>query len=188
MRAVIVSNKDIADILAMSAENLEQAQLIKDMIKTQGESLASYIYSLMTTYMVNYLPIYETMDNVRAHNEVYNRFEAVAGKLDMVNQDVLSVNHVEAILGDPVSPYTIDSTIYDDCIKQLEDYYTELYGNHFVSDNMEFIVDNLEEVVSTLSYTVKELEARYLRHNDHDNDNSHVLFGLKDNKVVILVD
>lgn len=194
MRVLIVSNKDIADIIAMCAESRDKADLVKSIAKIQGESLSSYIYNVMTTYMVNYLPIGEVMSQSDIHNLVYDKFEGVAKTLDMVNPDILNIDRLDAILGNTMSGHTSDptasicSSIYDDCQKELEDYYAELYGTKFMDEQREAILDDLEEVVTTISHTVKELESRYLKYNEQEGMTSNVLFGYKNERIVIVVD
>ena len=194
MRVLIVSNKDIADIIAMCAESRDKADLVKSIAKIQGESLSSYIYNVMTTYMVNYLPIGEVMSRSDIHNLVYDKFEEVAKTLDMVNPDILNIDRLDAVLGNTMSGHTSDpmasicSSIYDDCHKELEDYYAELYGTKFMDEQREAILDDLEEVVTTISHTVKELESRYLKYNEQEGITSNVLFGYKNERIVIVVD
>ena len=194
MRVLIVSNKDIADIIAMCAETRDKADLVKSIAKIQGESLSSYIYNVMTTYMVNYLPIGEVMSQSDIHNLVYDKFEGVAKTLDMVNPDILNIDRLDTILGNTMSGHTSDPTasicgsIYDDCQKELEDYYAELYGTKFMDEQREAILDDLEEVVTTISHTVKELESRYLKYNEQEGMTSNVLFGYKNERIVIVVD
>lgn len=194
MRVLIVSNKDIADIIAMCAESRDKADLVKSIAKIQGESLSSYIYNVMTTYMVNYLPIGEVMSQAGIHNLIYDKFEEVAKTLDMVNPDILNIDRLDAILGNTMSGHTSDPTasvcgsIYDDCQKELEDYYSELYGTKFMDEQREAILDDLEEVVTTISHTVKELESRYLKYNEQEGMTSNVLFGYKNERIVIVVD
>lgn len=194
MRVLIVSNKDIADIIAMYAENRDKADLVKSIAKIQGESLSSYIYNVMTTYMVNYLPIGEVMSQSDIHNLVYDKFEGVAKTLDMVNPDILNIDRLDTILGNTMSGHTSDPTasicgsIYEDCQRELEDYYAELYGTKFMDEQREAILDDLEEVVTTISHTVKELESRYLKYNEQEGMTSNVLFGYKNERIVIVVD
>ena len=194
MRVLLVSNKDIADIIATCAENRDKAELVKAIAKIQGESLSSYIYNVLTTYMVNYIPICEVMSQTDIHNQVYDRFGGIASGLDMVSPDILNVDRLDAILGSTMTGRTSDpaasvcSSIYDDCQKELEDYYTELYGVRFMDEQRDAILDDLEEVVTTICHTVKELESRYLRYNDQEGMTSNVLFGLKNDRIVIVVD
>lgn len=194
MRVLLVSNKDIADIIAMCAEDSDKADLVKAIAKIQGESLSSYFYNVLTTYMVNYQPIGEVMSQADIHNQVYDRFETIAKSLDTVYPDILNIDRIEAILGNAVTGHTSDptasvcSSIYDDCQRELEDYYSELYGVRFMDEQRAAILDDLEEVVTTLSYTVKELESRYLKYNDQEGLTSNVLFGFKNDRIVIAVD
>lgn len=194
MRVLLVSNKDIADIIAMCAEDRDKADLVKAIAKIQGESLSSYFYNVLTTYMVNYQPIGEVMSQADIHNQVYDRFETIAKSLDTVYPDILNIDRIEAILGNAMTGHTSDptasvcSSIYDDCQKELEEYYSELYGVRFMEEQRAAILDDLEEVVTTLSYTVKELESRYLKYNDQEGMTSNVLFGFKNDRIVIAVD
>ena len=194
MRVLLVSNKDIADIIAMCAEDRDKADLVKAIARIQGESLSSYFYNVLTTYMVNYQPIGEVMSRADIHNQVYDRFETIAKSLDTVYPDILNIDRIEAILGNAMTDHTSDptasvcSSIYDDCQKELEEYYSELYGVRFMEEQRAAIFDDLEEVVTTLSYTVKELESRYLKYNDQEGLTSNVLFGFKNDRIVIAVD
>lgn len=194
MRVLLVSNKDIADIIAMCAEDSDKADLVKAIAKIQGESLSSYFYNVLTTYMVNYQPIGEVMSQADIHNQVYDRFETIAKSLDTVYPDILNIDRIETILGNAMTGHTSDptasvcSSIYDDCQRELEEYYSELYGVRFMEEQRAAILDDLEEVVTTLSYTVKELESRYLKYNDQEGLTSNVLFGFKNDRIVIAVD
>lgn len=194
MRVLLVSNKDIADIIAMCAEDSDKADLVKAIAKIQGESLTSYFYNFLTTYMVNYQPIGEVIPELNIHNQVYDRFETIAKSLDTVYPDILNIDRIEAILGNAMTGHTSDptasvcSSIYDDCQKEIEEYYSELYGVRFMEEQRAAILDDLEEVVTILSHTVKELESRYLKYNDQEGLTSNVLFGFKNDRIVIAVD
>ena len=178
----------------MCAENNDRAELVKAIARTQGQSLTSYIYNVLTTYMVNYLPIGEVMSHADIHNDVYDRFETVARTLDTVNPDILNIDMMDFILGRAMTGYTSDpeasvcSSIYEDCQMEIEDFYIELYGFRFMDEMKTAILDDLEEVVTIISYTVKELESRYLKYSDQDGMTSNVLFGLKNDCIVIVVD
>lgn len=194
MKMFVVTNKDINDILNMSTDSDLNRDLFKSIIKSHGQSLTTYIYNIMTTYLVNYTPISEYFLGSLEHNNIYDRFEPIISNVDMCHSDVLLVDHIDAVISNAIANQNNDihssvcSSIYEDFYHELEDHYTETYGSRFLMDHHAAMLEDLERVVENICFAVKEIESRYLNYSDETAKSSNVLFGLKEDKLIIVVD
>jgi hypothetical protein len=189
MKAFVIGNKEILNILHRSSETRELQTLLKDLLPVIGCTATEYMYNILSMYLMHYTPINDTSLNIEQHNRVYNRFEEAAKLLDHCDGDIRSVNHVEALLGSgSVETYgNFNSTIYDDLYQYLSDHHVQLYGNRGVERMQDEMVEQLDAVVELTMYTAKEIESRYLSFHE-DERNSNVLFGLKNNQLMVFVD
>lgn len=188
MKVFVINNKDILDIINMSTESSEHLELLKGLIPSTGASMCGYMYNVLSLYLLNYVPLNDATLSIYEHNTIYEQFKDAAGWLDQCDSEIKTVNHIESMLGSGSVDYygSFCSSMYEDLFQALSDHYVTVYGSRFVNDHHESLSEDLERVAELTKYVAKEIESRYLSYQDVES-NSNVLFGMKDSKLVVLV-
>lgn len=189
MKVFVLNNKDILDIIQMSTESSEHRTLLQDLNHSSGTPMTGYMYNVLSMYLLNYVPLNDTMLSVCQHNEIYTAFSGVASLLDNCTMDIMTVDHIESIMGSGLVDYYggFCATMYEDLYQSLQDYYVTLYGSRFISEHHESLSEDLERVADLTRFVAKEIESRYLCYRE-DEKISHVLFGMKQGRLVIVVE
>lgn len=189
MKAYIVSNKDVRDILQSSTESDETQMMFTEVLRQLQCSFVEYMYNVLSGYMMHYVSLGETDMTFDKHNRIMDRFEKVAEYLNQCDFDVRMINHFESLMNSgAVESYgNFNTNIYDDVHQTVKDYHMEVYGTRHIDRMNDQIIEESNSVAELIMFLAKQIESRFLRYTDEDIT-SKVLFGIKDNKLMIFVD
>lgn len=176
------------DIVRRSSETDDHCELFMGLMRESGCTASIYMYNILSMYMTNYIPLPDAPLSTLEHNQIYSEFERSVQGLDMCTIDVLSVSHIDNVHSSMQTGLNngFCSSMYDDAYRCLADYYGRLHGENFIAEHFSDLNDDLERLIEMTCYTAKEIEACYLDYRS-ENNQSYVLFGMKENHLVVLV-
>lgn len=188
MKAYTFTNSDLYEILKMSTLEASYLNLLVDTINHTGTCLAEYLHTCFCDYVISYFPITESHLTTQDYDTVYALFDPAIVQFSLELFDVRVMSHCNSLrhMGLVEQLEMFSPNAPDEMVEVLSSLMDNQWATRSSKINLISAHGKLHDLLNVLSYLLQEVESRFLSLTE-DDASSYVLFGIKNDTLVIFV-
>lgn len=160
MKAWLICNKDIVDIVKSSVLYDKYASMLVKVTDASGMSLAEYINEVMCCYLDNY-QLCDDIDLSRTEQgNVYEEFLSVGYSWHKDESAELNYTAVRVCLLDPSLRGNYCSAIFDEMSQMLEEHYCLVAEDRQAALTSDSVTKDVHSLVELTSFIIEQIEKR----------------------------